>query len=64
MSVWYEMEKTEKGYNEFLNCNWGFHDFSHERIEYVPGKNMVEIFLQYDIRLNWTVYRDLIARGL
>lgn len=48
MAVWYEMEKTEKGIKNFLDSNWGFHDFRIEKIEYIPGKDCVEIFLKYD----------------
>lgn len=48
MAVWYEVEKTEKGIDNFLNCNWKFHDFRPERVEYIPGKDLVEIFLKYD----------------
>jgi hypothetical protein len=48
MAIWYEVEKNTQGINDFLDCNYGFHDFRHERIEYVPGKDMVEIFLRYD----------------
>ncbi len=48
MAVWFEMEKSEKGIENFLNSNWRFHDFRPERIEYIPGKDCVEIFLKYD----------------
>lgn len=48
MAVWYEMEKSEKGIENFLDSNWGFHDFRPEKIEYISGKDCVEIFLKYD----------------
>lgn len=48
MAKWYEVEKTEKGIKEFMECNWEFHDFRAVKIQYVPGMDMVEIFLQYD----------------
>lgn len=48
MAVWYEVEKSEYGITHFLDSNWGFHDFRPEKVEYVPGKDMVEIFLKYD----------------
>lgn len=48
MAIWYEVEKTEEGIKNFLGCNWEFHDFRVEKIEYVPGMDMVEIFLNYD----------------
>ena len=50
MAVWYEVEKSEKGITHFLESNWCFHDFRPEKVEYVPGKDMVEIFLKYDTR--------------
>ncbi len=48
MGIWYEVERTKKGIENFLECNWEFHDFRVEKIMYVPGKDMVEIFLKYD----------------
>lgn len=48
MAIWYEVKKNETSINNFLDCNWGFHDFRPERVEYVPGKDLVEIFLKYD----------------
>lgn len=48
MAVWFELEKTEKGIRDFLESNWDFHDFRLERIEYIPGRDLVEIFLKYD----------------
>ena len=48
MAIWYKVEKTEQGIKDFLDCNWGFHDFRIERVEYVAGHDMVEIFLRYD----------------
>lgn len=48
MAVWFEVEKSKNGIENFLDSNWGFHDFRIEKIEYVPGKDMVEIFFKYD----------------
>lgn len=48
MAIWYEVKKNEKSINNFMDCNWGFHDFRPERVEFIPGKDMVEIFLKYD----------------
>ena len=64
MAVWYEVEKSEKGIKNFLESNWSFHDFRPERVEYVPGKDMVEIFLKYDtgdqgVLLRFTWIQDL-----
>lgn len=57
MAIWYEVEKTEDGINNFLDCNWGFHDFRAERIEYVPEMDMVEIYLKYDTRKEGVLLR-------
>lgn len=48
MAIWYEVEKSQKGIEQFLDSNWGFHDFRLERVEYTPGKDCLEIFLKYD----------------
>lgn len=32
MGVWYEVEKTPNGINDFMECNWEFHDFTIDRI--------------------------------
>ena len=48
MAVWYEVVKSENGIENFLMSNWGFHDFRPERVSYIPGKDMAEIFLKYD----------------
>ena len=66
MAKWYEVEKTEKGIKEFLECNWEFHDFRAIKIEYVPGMDMVEIFLQYDtgcegVLLRFAWIKDMIT---
>lgn len=57
MAIWYEVEKTEKGLDDFLESNWAFHDFRPERVEYVPSKDMVEIFLRYDTRKEGVLLR-------
>lgn len=48
MAIWYEVEHTDEGMRDFLDCNWGFHDFFIERFEYSKASNTVEIFLKYD----------------
>ena len=55
MEKWYEVEKTEKGIKEFLECNWEFHDFRAIKIEYVPGKVLLthhaELCLTFTMRI-------------
>lgn len=46
--MWFEFEKNNSYIGKFLDCNWGLHDFRLESINYIAGKDMVEIFLKYD----------------
>lgn len=64
MAKWYEVEKTEKGIKEFMECNWEFHDFRAVKIQYVPGMDMVEIFLQYDTEYLREMITDMDASCL
>ncbi len=64
MAVWYEVEKSENGINHFLDSNWGFHDFRPERVEYIPGKDMVEIFLKYDTGDQGVLLRFVWIKGM
>jgi hypothetical protein len=48
MAVWYEVEKTPMGIQNFLDCNWAFHDFFIEKVEYLPRQKRIKLFLRYD----------------
>lgn len=48
MAIWYEVEKTQSGMKDFMECNWDFHDFTVERITYMPDSDLIEMFLKYD----------------
>lgn len=48
MAVWYEVINNEKSISDFLDFNCSFHDYRLERIEYIPGKDLVEMFLIQD----------------
>ena len=48
MAIWYEVEKTEDGIKNFLDSNWGFHDFRMHYFFYDIANNKVDIFLKYD----------------
>ena len=48
MSVWYEVEKSEDGIINFMECNWYFHDFLIGQASYFPAKQMVELLMEYD----------------
>ena len=48
MAVWYEVEHSKKGIHNFMECNWHFHDFTIERVNYLPDSRSAELFLKYD----------------
>lgn len=48
MPVWYEVEKSEDGIINFMECNWHFHDFLIGQASYFPAKQMVELLMEYD----------------
>lgn len=48
MAIWYEIEHSKKGIENFLNCTGYLHDYRVERMEYVPSKSLVEMFCKYD----------------
>ena len=48
MAIWYEVEHSEKGIRNFMDCNWHFHDFKIERVNYLPDSYTAELFLKYD----------------
>lgn len=63
MAVWYELEKSNAGIKNFLDSNWAFHDFRLERIEYILGKDLVEIFLKYDTGTEGVLLRFIGVRS-
>jgi hypothetical protein len=49
MAIWYEVEKTENGIYNFMECNSCFHDFKIVRADYDPeNDHTLELFLLYD----------------
>jgi len=49
MAIWYEVEKTENGIYNFMECNSCFHDFKIVRSDYDPeNDHTLELFLLYD----------------
>lgn len=64
MAIWYKVEKTEQGINDFMDCNWGFHDFRIEQIKYELGQDVVEIFLGYDTRKEGVVLQFCGIQGI
>ena len=64
MAVWYELEKSDQGIKDFMECNWEFHDFRIEQVAFIPRKNMVELFLLYDTRDEGMLLRFLNPYGM
>lgn len=64
MAVWFELEKSDPGIRNFLDSNWSFHDFRYEKIEYIPGKDSVEIFLKYDTMTEGVLLRFKEVHGI
>ena len=57
MGIWYQVEKTQKGIDDFLDCNWGFHDFRIERVVYISRQDVAEVFLKYDTDVEGVLLR-------
>ena len=55
--AWYIVDKSKQGIEEFLDCIHAFHDFRLEKVEYIPGKDLVEVFLKYDTRTDGVYLR-------
>lgn len=64
MGIWYQIEKTEKGINDFLDCHWGFHNFRIERVAFIPSRDAVEIFLKYDTGTEGVLLQFSNLRGI
>lgn len=47
MAVWYEVERTERGIADFMECNRKFRDFRIERITFVAEDDTCEIYLKH-----------------
>ena len=48
MAILYEVEHSEKGIHNFMECNWHFHDFRIECVNYISDSYTAELFLKYD----------------
>ena len=67
MSIWYKVAATEQGITDFLDCNWGFHDFRIERVSFIPRSDTCEVFLKYDtgkegVLLRFSKLHDMFIR--
>ena len=43
-----EIQGNSEGIHNFMECNWHFHDFQIERVNYLPDSYTAELFLKYD----------------
>lgn len=64
MAIWYEVEHSKEGIYNFMECNWCFHDFAIERVNYTPEENAVELFLKYDTMEGSIILRFLNVESL
>ena len=64
MAVWYKVDKTKSGIKEFMDCNWGFHDFRIEKLSFLPEKDIVEVFLKYDTDKEGILLHFIGVRGV
>ena len=48
MAIWYEVEHSESGIYNFMECNSRFHDFKIASVNYDPYRYTAELFLLYD----------------
>lgn len=64
MEKWFELEKTDKGIVNFIECNQEFHDYRLENIQYIPGKDMIEVFLKYDTMREGILLRFMDIRDI
>ncbi len=64
MAIWYEVEHSETGVSNFMECNWHFHDFAIERVNYLPDRCTAELFLKYDAMEGSVILRFLDVRAM
>lgn len=67
VAIWHKVNATEQGVADFLDCNWGFHDFRIERVSFIPKSDTCEVFLKYDtgkegVILRFSKLHDLFIR--
>ena len=48
MAIWYEVKHSQTDIHNFMECNWHFHDFKIERVNYLSDSYTAELFLKYD----------------
>lgn len=64
MSIWHKVNATQQGITDFLDCNWGFHDFRIERVMFIPKNDACEIFLKYDTGKEGVILRFSKLHGM
>lgn len=64
MAIWYTIEHTKESINNFMEFNYHFHDFSIEKVTYIPDENIAELFLKYDELKDSIILRFINVRGM
>ena len=59
MAVWYQVEKTEEGLQQFLKSNCEFHDYRIERVDYHAAEDYTDVYLAYDTGTEGVLIRFL-----
>ena len=59
MAVWYQVEKTEEGLQQFLESNCEFHDYRIERVDYHAAEDYTDVYLAYDTGTEGVLIRFL-----
>ncbi len=57
MVIWYKVEKDKEDFQNFLDCNWAFHDYRIEHVNYSSKEDCVELFLLHDTGKNGAILR-------
>ncbi len=48
MAVWFEVEKTDSGIRDFLDCLLNFHEYKIDKVKYDSDIFNAEVFFKYD----------------
>ena len=64
MAIWYTIEHTKESINNFMEFNYHFHDFSIEKVTYIPDENVAELFLKYDELKDSIILRFINVHGM
>lgn len=57
MAIWYKLDGGNFGIKEFMDMFHGFHDYRINKVTYIPEKNCLDVFLEYDTRQEGVLLR-------